>query len=126
MASDFYDVLGVSRDVSPAELKKAYRRLAMKYHPDRNGGDDTAQDRFKEIQKAYEVLKDPEKRAAYDRFGEAGVAGMGGARAQDFGDINEIFGDLFVRAYTAVKLDEFEEFNQVISSWEREHLLLQV
>jgi len=70
---DYYEVLGVSKDVSEAELKKAYRRLAMKYHPDRNPDDEGAIEKFKEAKDAFEVLKSPEKRAAYDQFGHAGV-----------------------------------------------------
>ena len=93
---DYYEVLGVSRDASADDLKKAYRRLAMKYHPDRNPDDDSAQDRFKEAKQAYEVLKDDQKRAAYDRFGHDAVNGQGGgfgggAGASGFGDINDIF-----------------------------------
>jgi len=66
---DYYEVLGVSRGASEAEIKRAYRQLAMKWHPDRNPGDPTAEAKFKEINQAYEVLKDPQKRAAYDRYG---------------------------------------------------------
>lgn len=91
---DYYEVLGVSRDVSEAELKKAYRRLAMKYHPDRNTDDAESIEKFKEAKEAFEVLKDKEKRAAYDQFGHAGVnnqaGGFGGGA-----DINDIFGDVF-------------------------------
>lgn len=75
--SEFYDLLGVSRDASEAEIKKAYRKLAMEYHPDRNSSSG-AEARFKEITEAYEVLRDPQKRAAYDRYGKAGVGGGGG------------------------------------------------
>ena len=96
---DYYEVLGVSRTVTEAELKKAYRRLAMKYHPDRNPGDSKAEERFKEAKAAYEVLNDAQKRAAYDQFGHAGVGGAGaggGGSAGGFGDIFEdIFGDIF-------------------------------
>jgi len=99
---DYYEVLGVQRDADEATLKKAYRRLAMKYHPDRNPDDATAQERFTEAKEAYEVLRDPEKRAAYDQFGHAGVdpsAGMGGAGMNPgdaFGDIfGDVFGDIF-------------------------------
>jgi len=76
--SDFYEVLGVSRDADEAALKKAYRRLAMEYHPDRNNGDRAAEARFKEVTEAYEVLRDPQKRAVYDRYGEAGLKGGAG------------------------------------------------
>ena len=70
---DYYEVLGVDKSASAADIKKAYRRLAMKYHPDRNNGDKEAEAKFKEIGEAYEVLGDEQKRAAYDRFGKAGV-----------------------------------------------------
>lgn len=76
---DYYELLEVSRNASDAEIKKAYRRLAMKYHPDRNPGDTSAEEKFKEIQKAYNILSDKQKRAAYDQFGHAGVdPSMGG------------------------------------------------
>lgn len=98
---DYYDVLGVARNVSEADLKKAYRRLAMKYHPDRNPDDADAEARFKEAKEAYEILADPQKRAAYDQFGHAGVdpsAGMGGGGpgGASFSDIfSDVFGDIF-------------------------------
>jgi len=97
---DYYEVLGVARNASEAELKKAYRRLAMKHHPDRNPGDTEAENQFKEAKEAYEVLCDPQKRAAYDQFGHAGVdASMGGGRGSagpNFADIfSDVFGDIF-------------------------------
>ncbi len=99
---DYYDVLGVSRNVDEAELKKAYRRYAMKYHPDRNQGDVKAEDKFKEAKEAYDVLSNSQKRAAYDQFGHAGVdnsaAGHGGfsGAGAGFGDIfGDVFGDIF-------------------------------
>ncbi len=76
-AVDFYAVLGVAHEADEAEIKKAYRKLAMEHHPDRNNGDKAAEEKFKEITEAYEVLRDPEKRAAYDRYGIAGVRGRG-------------------------------------------------
>ena len=79
---DYYDVLGVSRGASADEIKKAHRKLALKYHPDRNKSNKDAEDRFKEIQEAYDVLSDPQKRQNYDQFGHAGVgAGVGGGGA---------------------------------------------
>jgi len=97
---DFYDVLGVARDASPDDIKKAYRRLAMKHHPDRNKGDAENEEKFKEAKEAYEVLKDTDKRAAYDRFGHdavRGSAGPGGFSGADaFSDIfGDVFGDIF-------------------------------
>ncbi len=100
---DYYDVLDVERNAPDADIKKAYRRLAMKFHPDRNPGDSDAESRFKESKEAYEVLSDPQKRAAYDQFGHAGVDaaasgfGGGGFNSGDaFGDIfGDVFGDIF-------------------------------
>src|SRR5687768_18230819 len=76
--ADLYTVLGVGRDASDDDVKKAYRKLAMQYHPDRNGGAKEAEEKFKEITEAYDVLRDPQKRAAFDRYGEAGLRGAGG------------------------------------------------
>ncbi|MBE7620740.1 molecular chaperone DnaJ [Gluconacetobacter entanii] len=96
---DYYAVLEVSRDADGTEIKKAYRRLAMKYHPDRNPGDAEAENRFKEINEAYDVLKDDQKRAAYDRFGHAAFegGGPGGAGGFDFGGggLGDIFEQMF-------------------------------
>jgi molecular chaperone DnaJ len=93
MARDYYEILGVARDADKEELKRAYRRLARKYHPDVNK-EAGAEERFKEINRAYEVLSEPETRARYDRFGEAAVSGAGGAGYQDFGDMGG-FADIF-------------------------------
>ena len=97
--ADYYEVLGVSRDASDQELKSAYRKQALKYHPDRNPGDHGAEEKFKEASEAYQVLSDADKRAAYDRFGHAGVSstaggGFGGPFAGSV-DLGDIFGDLF-------------------------------
>jgi molecular chaperone DnaJ len=91
---DYYEVLGVSRTASSAELSRAYRKLAIKYHPDSNRDDEDAVAKFKEAAEAYEVLSDERKRSRYDQFGHAGVAGEG-AGFQDMGDIFEAFGDMF-------------------------------
>ncbi len=92
MARDYYDVLGVSRSADQEEIKRAYRRLARKYHPDVNK-EEGAEEVFKEINRAYEVLSEPETRARYDRFGEAGVGGAAGGGFQDLGDMG--FADIF-------------------------------
>lgn len=98
---DFYEILGVARNASQAELKKAYRKLAMKYHPDRNPDDKQAEEKFKEAKEAHDILSDEQKRAAYDQFGHAGVdqsmGGGGGGHAHGgFGDVfGDIFGDIF-------------------------------
>lgn len=99
---DFYEILGVARNASEDELKKAYRKLAMKHHPDRNPDDAQAEEKFKEAKEAYEILTDARKRSAYDQFGHAGVdssaaaAGAGAGRSADFSDIfSDVFGDIF-------------------------------
>src|SRR5919197_6172736 len=107
MAS-LYDTLGVKKNASREEIKKAYRNLAGKYHPDKNPGDASAEEKFKEVQNAYDVLSDPEKRKNYDTFGTAngrpgfdprnfdfGRGGAGGFRVEDLGDLGDLFGGLF-------------------------------
>ncbi len=95
--ADYYEVLGVSRDATDQELKSAYRKQALKYHPDRNPGDHTAEEKFKEASEAYQVLSDADKRAAYDRYGHAGLGGpgFGGGPFAGGVDLGDIFGDLF-------------------------------
>ena len=92
---DYYEILSVNRDADEDEIKKAYRKLAIQFHPDKNPGDKEAEDKFKEATEAYEVLRDPEKRGRYDRFGHAGLDDLG----TDFGDfsvnLDDIFGDVF-------------------------------
>src|SRR5947209_440643 len=91
---DYYEVLGVARDVGPEELKRAYRVLAMKYHPDRNAGDEEAGHKFKEAAEAYEVLSSPEKRARYDRYGHAGLQGIEMPDFSNGASIFDVFGDI--------------------------------
>ena len=95
--ADFYAVLGVPRDASDEDIKKAYRKLAMTYHPDRNGGAREAEEKFKEITEAYDVLRDANKRAAYDRYGEAGLRGGGGGGFHHV-DVSEAL-NIFMREF---------------------------
>ena len=95
---DFYDVLGVDSSADDKEIKKAYRRLAMKYHPDRNPDDAEAEAKFKEVTEAYEILSDSQKKSAYDQYGHAGVdpnAAGGGGFGGGSGNFSDIFGDVF-------------------------------
>ncbi len=92
---DFYETLGVQKNASEAEIKKAYRRLAMKYHPDRNSGEANAEEKFKEAKEAYEILSSGEKRQAYDQFGHAGVDQSMGGGGPGGGNFHDIFGDVF-------------------------------
>src|SRR3990167_9419791 len=94
---DYYHTLGVSRNASEEEIKKSYRRLAMKYHPDRTQNDKTSEEKFKQIKEAYEILSDNKRRAAYDQFGHAAMDGMAnGMGGMNFGDVfGDIFGDIF-------------------------------
>jgi molecular chaperone DnaJ len=92
---DYYNILGVSRDATQEEIKRAYRRLALKYHPDRNPGNKEAEEKFKEISEAYEVLSDPEKRAIYDAYGYSGLKSSGYRGFEDISDIFKTFSDIF-------------------------------
>lgn len=99
--ADYYETLGVAKSATPEELKAAYRKLAIKYHPDKNQGEKDTSDKFKEINEAYSVLSNPEKKQLYDQYGHAGVGnagpgpgGFGGAQGFDFGDLGDIFGDM--------------------------------
>jgi molecular chaperone DnaJ len=106
MSQDYYELLGVSRTASPDDIKKAYRKLAMQHHPDRNQGNKDAEKKFKELNHAHDVLKDPDKRAAYDRYGAAafegghGPGGPGGMNGQGF-DFGSVFGDIFDEMFNA-------------------------
>ena len=96
---DYYEVLGVDKKASADEIKKAYKKMAIKYHPDRNPGDKEAEDKFKEAAEAYEVLSDENKRARYDQFGHAGMGGAAGGsyggQGMSMDDIFSMFGDIF-------------------------------
>ncbi len=128
MHKDYYEILNVDRNASEEEIKKAYRRLALKYHPDRNPGDKYAEEKFKEINEAYEVLSDPEKRARYDRYGTVDGSGP----AFDFGFrtsfdeiFEDLFGDFFGRTRRAKKGDDLKynleiEFEEAIFGTEKE------
>ena len=97
---DFYEVLGVDRNASPDEMKRAYRKLAMRHHPDRNPDDETAEQKFKDVSEAYDILKDDQQRAAYDRYGHAAFEqGGAGAGAGGFG-FRGGFGDIFEEMFS--------------------------
>ena len=103
--TDYYELLGVKKDASESEIKKAYRKLAMKYHPDRNPDDKTAEEKFKDIQKAYAILSDAKKRSAYDQFGHAAVDGSagGGPGGHGFGGFEDVFGDIFSDIFSGAR-----------------------
>ena len=92
---DFYDILGVDRNTSGDDIKKAYRKIAIKYHPDKNPGDKESEEQFKEAAEAYEILSNPDKKAQYDRFGHAGMGNQGFGGAMSMDDIFSQFGDVF-------------------------------
>src|SRR6266478_2072405 len=92
---DYYEVLSVTKEADGEAIKRAYRKLAMQYHPDRNVGDEEAEERFKEAAEAYEVLRDPAKRQRYDRYGHAGLEGNTAPHFNDVQSIFDLFGDLF-------------------------------
>lgn len=96
---DYYEVLGVDKNASADEIKKAYRKLAVKYHPDKNPGDKEAEEKFKEAAEAYSILSDADKKARYDQFGHAGVDGAGPDFSGGFGNLNDILNDLFGGAF---------------------------
>ncbi len=96
---DYYEVLGVDKSASADEIKKAYRKLAVKYHPDKNPGDKEAEEKFKEAAEAYSILSDPDKKAKYDQFGHAGVDGAAPDFSGGFGNLNDILNDLFGGAF---------------------------
>lgn len=100
---DYYELLGVSRSASDAEIKKAYRKMAMKHHPDRNPDDADSEEKFKEVQKAYAVLSDPKKRAAYDQFGHAGVDSSMGGGPGGFGGFGDVFEDIFENIFSGAR-----------------------
>ena len=96
---DYYEVLGVGKGASADEIKKAYRKLAVKYHPDKNPGDKEAEEKFKEAAEAYSILSDPDKKARYDQFGHAGVEGAGPDFSGGFGNLNDILNEIFGSAF---------------------------
>jgi molecular chaperone DnaJ len=130
---DYYEILGVSREASPEEIKKAFRKLALEYHPDRNSSDSGAEDRFKELNEAYSVLSDSGKRAQYDRFGHSGPAGRGFGGFEDFQGmgvediINDFFGGIFggggggkVRRGADLRYDLTITFDEAVFGTEKE------
>jgi len=104
---DYYEVLGVPKDATKEDIKRAYRKLAIQYHPDKNPGNKEAEEKFKEATEAYEVLGDDQKRQAYDQFGFAGVEGMGAGNQQNYSDLFRGFEDIF---------GGFGDFSSIFSS----------
>src|SRR3989442_13258727 len=92
---DYYEILGISPEASAQDIKRAYRKLAQQHHPDKNPGDSSAEEKFKEAAEAYSVLSDSDKRARYDRFGHAGMQGFSGVDPEIFSDFSDILGDFF-------------------------------
>ena len=125
---DYYDVLGVSKGASEGEIKKAYRKLAIKYHPDKNQGDKGAEDKFKEAAEAYEVLSNAQKKQQYDQFGHAGMGGQGfGGGGMNMDDIFDHFGDIFGGAFgggVGVGLRKDDQFDKESSYGKRDAQLL--
>ena len=128
MAKDYYEILGVSRNATDEEIKKAYRKLALNYHPDRNPGDRVAEEKFKEINQAYQVLGDPEKRSGFDRFGAEQPGAYGFGFTRNFDDIfGDLFGDFFgtTQRKRARKGDDFRynleiEFEEAVFGVEKQ------
>ena len=111
MKEDFYDILGISKGASQAEIKKAYRKKAIEYHPDKNPGDATAEEKFKKAAEAYEILSDPDKKARYDQFGHQAFEGGGGfgGGGMNMDDIFSQFGDIFGGGLAALAASEEED-----------------
>ncbi len=112
MQQDYYELLGVSRSANDVEIKKAYRKLAMKHHPDRNPDDKDSEEQFKLVQKAYAVLSDQKKRAAYDQFGHAGVDGASGGGPGGFGGFGDVFEDIFENIFSGGRRQQRQSHGQ--------------
>ena len=113
---DYYDVLGVNKSASPEELKSAYRKLAVKYHPDKNPGDSKAEEKFKEASEAYGILSDKEKKQNYDNFGHAAFENGGGRPGGGFGGLVEQIFQIFLRISLVIleEVEDLEVENQII------------